>query len=190
MHQSVEANSIQPVFILIGPPAVGKSSTSKALAAKYVKSIHIPVDDIRNMVVSGVVLPSAEWNPELVQQISLARESAIHMARLYQKAGFAVVIDDFFDPHRLREYQDFLHEPRINRFVLFPKQDAAHARNAQRAGNDLGRGYIDQGIHEVYQQLNLMIDDLRGDGWIVLDTTDLSIEETVLEILQHSEVHS
>ena len=177
---------MQPMFILIGPPAVGKSTTSKALASKYDRSIHIPVDNIRDMVVSGLALPGLEWSPELVQQMSLARESVIQMALIYQRAGFAVVIDDFFDPNQLAEYQAFLNEPGIHKFVLYPNQDSAHARNYKRGGDDPARDYIDVGIHIVYQQLNFSIDTLRKDGWIVIDTTDLSIEETVLEILKHS----
>ena len=177
---------MQPVFILIGPPAVGKSTTSKALASKFSRSIHIPVDAIRDMVVSGLVLPSLEWSPELVQQITLARESVIYMALNYQSAGFAVVIDDFLDPNQLREYQAFLNTPEIHKFVLYPDQATAHARNLQRAGDDPVRDYIDEGIHSVYQQLKFMIEPLRKDGWIVLDTTELSIEETVLAILKHS----
>ena len=175
---------MQPVFILIGPPAVGKSSTSKALAAHFSRSIHIPVDDIREMVVSGLTLPGSEWSAELVQQIRLARESAIHMALNYQSAGYAVVIDDFIDPNQLVEYQALLDKPQIHKFVLFPRQDTAHARNLKRAGADPSRGYIDEGIRIVYQQLNTLIQPLRDDGWIVLDTTEMSIEQTVSEILK------
>ena len=173
-----------PVFILIGPPAVGKSTTSKALAAKFSRSIHIPVDDIRDMVVSGLTLPGIEWGAELVQQIRLARESAIHMALNYQSAGFAVVIDDFVDPNQLIEYRALLDKPQIYKFVLFPRQETAHSRNLQRAGDDPARGYIDEGIRIVYQQLNTLIQPLRDDGWMVLDTTEMSIEQTVSEILK------
>ena len=179
---------MQPVFILIGPPAVDKSTTSKALAAKFSRSIHIPVDDIRNMVLSGLALPGFEWSTELILQINLARKSVIHMALNYQRAGFAVVIDDFLDPLQLSEYQAFLKEPRIYKFILYPNQETAHARNFQRAGDDPARDYIDEGIRIVYQQLNAMIEPLRKDGWIVLDTTELSIEESVLEILNHSSI--
>ena len=187
---SAGEKSVQPLFLIIGPPAVGKSTTSKALAARFDKSIHIPVDDIRNMVVSGLVLPSVDWSAELAQQITLARESVIQIALHYQKAGYAVVIDDFFDPNRLREYRTLLSTPHTHNFVLFPKQETAHARNFQRTGDDPGREYIDQGIRAVYQQLNLVIGNLREEGWIVLDTTELSIEETLREILRHSEGNS
>ena len=182
---------MQPLFLLIGPPAVGKSTTSKGLAAKFGKSIHIPVDDIRDMVVSGLVLPSLEWNQDLVLQITLARESVIQMALNYQRAGFAVVIDDFLDPNQLQEYRTLLSKPRICGFVLYPNQDTAHARNFQRAGDDTPwRDGIDVAIRFVYQQLNLLIEPLRHDGWIVLNTSEMNVEETVLEILKHSELHS
>ncbi|MCU0485602.1 MAG: ATP-binding protein [Anaerolineales bacterium] len=177
---------MQPLFILVGPPAAGKSTTSKALASKFSQSIHIPVDDIRDMVVAGLVLPGLEWSPELVRQISLARESAIHIARSYQSAGFAAVIDDFIDPNQLSEYQAFQNMPGIHKFVLYPNQAAAHMRNSRRAGSDPARDYIEEGIRIVYQQLDHMIEPLRKNGWIIIDTTELSIEETVLQILKHS----
>ena len=174
-----------PIFILIGPPAVGKSTTSKALASNFGKSIHIPVDYIRDMVVSGLALPGIEWSAELIQQIRLARESVIFTALNYQKAGFAVVIDDFIDPNQLIEYQVLQDKPGVYKFVLFPQQEAAYARNLQRAGDTPAREYIDAGIRSVYQQLKGMINPLRDDGWIVLDTTAMSIDETVLEILKY-----
>ena len=167
-------------------PAVGKSSTSKALASIFNKSLQIPVDILRDMVVSGLVLPGLDWSEELVQQLRLARESAIHMAMIYQKADFAVVIDDFFDPNQMEEYLSLLNQPGVHKVVLFPDQETAHARNFKRSGDDPARDYIDVGIRNVYQQLNSSIENLRLNGWIVVDTTNLSIDETVLEILNHS----
>lgn len=83
---------MNPMFLLVGPPAVGKSTTSRALAARFPKSLHIPVDDLRNMVVSGIALPGADWSDDLAQQVTLARTSVVHMALTYHNAGFVVVI--------------------------------------------------------------------------------------------------
>lgn len=177
---------MQPIYLLVGPPAVGKSTTSQALASKFSRSIHIPVDDIRDRVVSGLVLPSLDWSPELVQQVRLARESVIYMALKYQKAGFAVVMDDFFDPHQLSEYRAFADQPGIHKVLLLPEQETAHARNLKRSGDDPAREYIDIGIRSVYAQLNASMESLRAAGWILIDTTHLSIEETVREILSRS----
>ena len=177
---------MQPIYLLVGPPAVGKSSASKALASKFSRSMHIPVDDIRDMVVSGLVLPGLDWSRELVQQVGLARESVIHMACTYQKVGFAVVIDDFFDPNQLSEYQAFADQPEIHKVLLLPEQETAHARNLKRSGDDPAREYIDIGIRSVYAQVHASMESLRAAGWILIDTTHLSIEETVFEILSRS----
>ena len=84
-----------PIFLIVGAPATGKSTASRALAARFPKSIAIGVDDLRNMVIGGVIHPSAEWSDELVAQLQLARKSALLMARTYHAVGYTVVIDDF-----------------------------------------------------------------------------------------------
>jgi hypothetical protein len=175
---------MNPIFLIVGPPAVGKSSTSRALAARFPRSIHIPVDDLRNMVVSGIVLPSAEWSDELAQQVALARVSATHMAFAYHDAGFAVVMDDFWDADHLSHYKTLFSHPNLHKIILNPDQGEAHQRNLQRSGTSPGRAYIDEGIKIVYQRLNEAVTTLERDGWIIVDTTTLSIDETVTSILQ------
>jgi len=92
-----------PIFLVVGAPAVGKSTVSRALARSFERGVHIPVDDLRDMVAAGRILPSPEWSTGLVEQISLARRSALAMASRYAQAGFAVVLDDFWDPPGLLE---------------------------------------------------------------------------------------
>jgi chloramphenicol 3-O-phosphotransferase len=180
---------MNPIFLLIGPPAVGKSTTSKALAAKFKKSIHIPVDDFLLMVISGLVLPSLPWSEALIQQVTLARETAIQMALNYQRAGFAVVIDDFLDPKELLEYQTLFNQTPVHRIVLYPSQNEAHNRNVKRAAGDISwRDGMDVGIEFVYQQLRVMAKNLEQAGWLILDTTELSVEEVVSEILRWSSI--
>lgn len=179
---------MNPIFLVVGPPAVGKSTTSRALAARFARSIHIPVDDIRDMVVSGRVLPSAVWSDELAQQISLARASVVQMAAKYHGAGFGVVIDDFWDPNHRSDYQALLGHPRLHRILLYPAQDEAHQRNLQRSGGSPARAYIDEGIQIVYQQLKPMLPQLAQEGWLIMDTSALDVEATVTAILQQTAV--
>jgi chloramphenicol 3-O-phosphotransferase len=181
--ETTDLGGISPIFLVVGPPAVGKSSTSRALAARFPKSLHIPVDDLRNMVVSGILLPAAVWSDDLAQQVALARASAVHMALAYHNAGFTVVIDDFWDADHPSDYQMLLSHPTLQRIVLLPDQDEAHQRNLQRAGESPLRGYIDEGIRIVYQQLTGAAPQLESQGWLVVDTTSLSVEETVTTIL-------
>jgi predicted kinase len=174
------------IFLLAGAPAVGKSTTARALAARFPKSIHIPVDVLRTMVVSGQVHPGSEWGADLVEQLALARTSAAHMAMAYSQAGFAVVIDDFWDPNSsLLEYGLLFDAPDARRILLYPSQQAAEERNRKRSGPGDDGAYIAGGIRVVYEQLRADVGNLRDQGWAVVDTTDQSVEATVDHLLAH-----
>lgn len=174
---------MNPIFIVVGAPAVGKSTTSRALAAHFPRSIHIAVDSLRDMVVSGSVMPAADWPPALVEQLALARAAAAHMALTYHAAGFTVVIDDFFHADTLADYQRAAVLPDLHKVILYPSQEEAHRRNRSRSGDSPARAYIDQGIQVVYAQINQEIDRLPGQGWHLLDTTAMTIEQVVIGIL-------
>lgn len=172
------------IFLLAGAPAVGKSTTAHALAAQFQKSIHIPVDDVRSMVVSGLVHPGADWGQDLIEQLALARENVTRMASAYNQAGFVVVIDDFWDPNsQLLEYHTLFQNPNVHKILLYPSQQVAEERNQQRAGPGDGSAYITAGIRTVYEHLNAAVSSLERQGWLVVDTTDKSVEATVRHIL-------
>jgi chloramphenicol 3-O-phosphotransferase len=179
-----ERHSMTPVFMVVGPPAVGKSTTSRALAAHFPRSLHIPVDDLRMMVVSGLALPSLDWSEALVEQVRLARSTVSHMALAYQQAGFAVVIDDFHDANLMADYAPLFDQLSVHKVVLYPAQEEAHRRNLQRSGDSPARAYIDEGIREVYRQINPLLPQLAAEGWLILDTTTLSVQATVSRIVQ------
>ncbi len=172
------------IFFLTGAPAVGKSTTAHALAAQFQKSIHIPVDTIREMVVSGVIHPSGNWSQKLIEQLTLARQSVTQMAITYNKTGFVVVIDDFWDPNsQLLEYSRLFQEPNVHKILLFPSQQMAEERNLKRSGSVEAGKYIADGIRSVYESLKANVINLENQGWIVADTTNKTVEDTVRHIL-------
>ena len=173
-----------PIFLLAGAPAVGKSTTAHALAAHFQKSLHIPVDDIRSMVVSGVEHPGAAWCQGLTEQLALARECVTQMALSYRSTGFTVAIDDFWDPNSmLREYQRLFQSPEVHRILLYPSRQAAEVRNQKRDGS----AYIADGIRTVYENLQAEIPILEREGWRIVDTTDMDIAATISYILARVE---
>ena len=178
---------MQPIFLIVGGPGVGKSTTSRALAATFPKGVHIPVDDLRDMVVSGFRLPGPDWSEELVRQIRLAREAAIRMALAYADEGFTVVLDDFWDPLGLAEYRAFLERPSVHRVVLYPTPEEARRRNRGALAGDDGGAYIDEAIPIAYGILAPVIGRLPDEGWLVLDTTNLDVASAVAAIREHAE---
>jgi hypothetical protein len=109
------------------------------------------------------------------------------MAERYRHAGFTVVVDDFVDPHGLAEYEGLSECPGIRRVVLFPSQEEAHRRNVAREGDTPERAYIDDGIRHVYGLLHESAAKLRSDGWDFVDTTRLTVDQTVARIFDAGE---
>ena len=172
-----------PIFLVVGAPAVGKSTVSRALAQRFEHSVHIPVDDLRDMVAAGRILPSPDWSPGLVEQIGLARRSAIAMAARYADAGFAVVLDDFWDPPGLLEYRELPDDRPLHRVLLRPPREVALERNYGRHGEDPVRPYLDEGIELVYSLYDAAREQLEREGWLVLDNADLSPDEAAARIV-------
>ena len=172
------------IFLIVGAPAVGKSTAARALAGRFPKSIHIPVDGVRDMVVSGLVYPGESWGAELVEQLKLARESVTQMAKTYSKAGFTVVVDDFWDPNsQLHEYDPMFEGLGVHKVLLYPDQQAAEERNRKRSGPNGETDSIEGGIRLVYENLMGKLENLRRDGWLIVDTTGKDVEATVDHIL-------
>ena len=180
-----EAPATAPIFLLVGGPGVGKSTTSRALAATFGRAVHVPVDDLRDMVVAGISLPGPDWGDELRRQVRVARDAAVRLALAHAAAGFAVVIDDFWDPLELAEYRDLLARPGTHAVLVHPDQAEARRRNAARSPGEAGV-YVDRAIPLVYGMLAPVIGCLADEGWLVLDTTDLSVAEVVDTIRRHA----
>jgi hypothetical protein len=158
-----------------GAPAAGKSTVSRLVAESRPRCVLVDVDHIRHsMVVSGAVLPSAEWPGQLVEQLVAAREAASGIARAYTRIGFDVVIDDFLDPFTLLSEYDSLADLAPTRVALVPTADVARERNL---GRGTGVDFIDEGIDHFY---GLLPDacDLDARGWTVLDTSTEGPEAT------------
>ena len=179
-----------PIFLVVGAPAVGKSTVSRALARRFERSVHIPVDDLRDMVASGLILPSPDWSAGLVEQIGLARRSAVAMADRYSEAGFAVVLDDFWDPPGLLEYRELPEARPLHRVLLRPPREVALERNYGRHGEDPVRPYLDEGIELVYGLYDAAGEQLDQEVWFVLDNTELSPDEAAGRILEAAGLNS
>jgi hypothetical protein len=123
-----------------------------------------------------------EWTDETARQFRLARASAAQMARTYAEAGFAVAIDDVIGPD---EAQALLAEPLADfpahKVVLRPTVEATLARNAARTHKQFDTAVLEGAIRSVYDSADM--EAFAAHGWQILDTTALTLGETVEAIL-------
>jgi len=172
------------ILLIVGAPASGKSTVSRTIAERSKKGVHIPVDDLRTMVLGGVIHPRPNWMPELTQQLKLARQTATDMALRYQEADFLVAIDDFWDPYsQLQEYAALINRSNILPIILKPTLSTVLARNHARQPPSEFRDHMDDGIRMVHADMDKQEPILKAQGWLMLDTSNDTIEESVTQIL-------
>lgn len=179
---------MQPILLVVGSPASGKSTVSRAIAERSAKGVHIPVDDLRTMVQGGVIHPGPNWTPELTHQLKLARQTAADMALRYREADFLVAIDDFWDPvSQLHEYATLINKPNVIPMILKPALSVVLDRNHARLPPSEFRDHMDDGIKMVYADLNTQESALIAQGWLIFDTSNDTIEASIARILTRLE---
>ncbi len=169
------------IVLITGMSGSGKSTVGRLVAEHFSKSMHIQVDQIREMMVKDMDVPGANGFTEATyQQFQWARLTVIYMAQLYASQGVDVVIDDVCVPPNFAEqYATLFENPAAYRVLLFPTTSALIERIKKRAG-PWDRILIDK-VPMVYSYLEPM----PKDGWIVLDSGEWTIEQTVHEVLSH-----
>ena len=168
------------IVFLTGAPASGKTTIARLLAKDSPKSIHIQVDQLREMMVSGFQMPGGDhWPDESTCQFQWARSTASYMANLYASNGVDAFIDDVCVPHFFSDqYAELFKNPATLRVLLMPSQDALIERLKKRAGPY--DSYLITAIPWIYEYLEPM----PKDGWIVLDSIEWSTEQTFQEVLK------
>ena len=164
-----------PLFVVSGPPAAGKTTLCRALLRRFDQAIHLPVDDLRGWVVSGMA-DSVPWTDETERQFQVAEGAAVDVVRRYQDAGFVVAIDHCRNPRRLDEALIGMNALKI---LLLPELATNLARNRARTDKPFDPRLLDGTIEFTNERYRHDV----GDDWIVIDNTDLSVEESVDRLL-------
>jgi adenylylsulfate kinase-like enzyme len=95
-----------PPLLLTGGPAVGKTTTARALADAVFRTAYLDVDHLRHLVRNGHAAP---WDGEdgAAQQL-LGVRNAAGLARNFLASGFNVVVTDVVTSATLAVYRELL----------------------------------------------------------------------------------
>ncbi|MBC8063269.1 MAG: phosphotransferase [Chlorobia bacterium] len=163
------------IYFISGPPGAGKTSLCQALLARVEFGLHIPVDDLRLWVTSGLS-ESIPWTDETERQFQLAERSACAVARTYAEAGFVVAIDHCRSPKRLESLiQSELPHLEVRKVLLLPNLDVNLDRNHNRTNKDFDPSILDETI----RSCNASYRNAIPEGWQVIDNSAIAIGNTI-----------
>jgi cytidylate kinase len=174
----VPGPAVAPVLLVTGISASGKSTVAEALARRFARGVHVRGDVFRRMVVSGRAEMSDSPTDEAWRQVRLRYRLAAHAADEYAAAGFTVVVQDVVVGPVLADYVAAIRTRPLAVVVLTPSPAAVARREsgrdkvAYRSGS-VALAALDTALRTSTPRLGL---------W--LDTSDMSVDETVDEILR------
>ncbi|MCM6772908.1 AAA family ATPase [Nocardia sp. CDC159] len=165
------------MYLITGIQAAGKSTVAQALARRLPRSAHVRGDMFRRFITGGSAQMSPEPSPEALAQLRLRHRLAARTADDYEEAGFTAVLQDTF----LGEFLPYtIEQIRTNPLyvvVLAPRPDAVARREAGRAKD----AYLPGSFTVADLDAVLRTETPRIGLW--LDSSDLTVEQTVDEIL-------
>jgi chloramphenicol 3-O-phosphotransferase len=157
------------MLVLFGGPAgAGKSTLAAAWCATRTRAVHIELDAVRELIVSGRADPQQPGDLA-GEQYGLSVAACCALAGPFLAAGYDVAIDDVFEPAAFEAYwRPRLGDRAFALVIVRPSLEATLARSARRQKRVLEQHTRSQ--HEA------------TGGWdarFVVDTTGLSVEESL-----------
>jgi chloramphenicol 3-O-phosphotransferase/ADP-ribose pyrophosphatase YjhB (NUDIX family) len=173
----------EPITILTGPSAAGKSTIAGLLCMHAERATHIEVDLLRDMVIAGYASPHpGEGNPiRASEQVRLATANAVAVARNFSLAGYEVVVDDTIETTEALDdlLRGLAGVAPVYVFTLLPDEDTLSDRDEERSPDlQLGRRCLD--LREIIATNG----EQRG---LRLDSSNMTRSETVAWILANRE---
>jgi chloramphenicol 3-O-phosphotransferase len=171
--------TVTGVYLITGIQAAGKSTVAQALAERLPRSAHVRGDVFRRFVVGGRADMSPEPGAEALAQLRLRHRLAAGVADGYAETGFTVVLQDVALGPMLPYLAGCLRTRPLRIVVLVPRPEVVARREAGRAKRAYGAFTVED------LDTGLRRDTARLGLW--LDNSDLTVEQTVDEILSRAE---
>lgn len=175
------------VVIVTGMQAAGKTTVGPLLASRLTPPAGALDGDIFYRMIkhgAGHVDMSPERHPEAVRQVRLRYEAAAIVAQHYVDNGFDFVYTDIILGSNVNAWMESISNAERHLVVLNPSAAVIAEREIDRGGANSYRDWQKPGMDLVLAIASMqeeLGDTPRRGLW--LDSSDLSIEETVEAIL-------
>jgi chloramphenicol 3-O-phosphotransferase len=161
------------VLLFGGPAGAGKSTLARAWFTTRSQAAHIELDEIRNLIVSGLADPQERGERQAAQYL-LSVQATCGLARAFTDAGYDVAIDDVFDPEAFDRYwQPLLDGLAWRLVVVLPSLDETLARSTRR----------EKQVREDHTRAQHAL-CAEWDEAVRIDTTGLDPEESLALVIE------
>lgn len=158
------------LYILTGPPGVGKSTISNLLASSLEKSVLIEGDTIYNFFIGGRIKPWYKDAP-----LDLFWNNCIYLIKSYLENGYDVVFNYIINPSNFKRLEKEFSNYEIVFKVLLTTEEEIITRDKNRPLD------CQMGLRSI--ELLNSFKNYNYDKKYLLDTTNLTKEETLKQIL-------
>ncbi len=163
------------IFIVSGIPGVGKTTVSGLLARRFERGVHLEADIFQKLIVTGGLSPNEEPHEEAWVQLRLRSKHVAMLADSFLEAGFTPVIDDVVVGLRLLEVLEDIKSRPLYFVLLLPRLEIVEQRDRARD---------EKHVFDIWSHLDEVARTETPKQGLWLDTSDMTAEETVDEILR------
>jgi len=159
------------LYIITGPSGVGKTTVSQGLAKRSNKSALIEGDFIYAQVIGGYVAAWKEGN-----HLDVFWDVCLNTIETYLSYGYDVVFNYIVTPSIITKMQDKFKEYNTKLVILLTDEETILKRDSQRPEDC-----------QMKERCILLLNSFKNKNYNpqnILDTTNLSIDETVDIILK------
>ena len=157
------------LYIITGPAGVGKSTVSKKLAEMKTKSALIEGDEIYHQVVGGYTPAWKEGN-----HLDTFWKVCINSIQAYLNDGFDVIFNYIVNPTQLETIKKEFENYNIKFVVLLVDEETLLARDKERPEDC-----------QMKERCITLLNNFKNKNYDpknILDTSKLSVDETISEI--------